>query len=101
LRNWRQSVSRWGRPIVVQNQLVEPDSAWVEDDLAVFYVEDQGVWLWAYGEGDDPPVHDRENEEGRAWQPAGVSLSQFLFQMSGVNDMPGTEIVPGVVSTRW
>ncbi len=57
----------------------------------VFYVENQGVWLWAYGEGDDPHVYDRENEDGRAWQPSGASLSDFLFQMTVVETVLGTE----------
>ena len=91
LRKWRQSVARWDRPIVVQNQLVPRDSADVEDDLVVFYVENQGIWLWAYGEGDDPPVYDRENEESRAWQPSGASLSDFLFQMTVVETVFGSE----------
>jgi hypothetical protein len=91
LRRWRQSVSRWQRRIVVQNRLVDGDRAEVEDGLAVFYVENQGVWLWAYGEGADPPVYDRENEDGRAWQPSGVSLSDFLFQMTVVETVLGSE----------
>ena len=57
----------------------------------VFYVENQGVWLWAYGEGDDPQVYDRENEDGRAWQPSGVRLSDFLFQMTVVETVFGSE----------
>jgi hypothetical protein len=89
LRTWRQSVSRWQRPIVVQNELVPSDRAQVEDGLVVFYVENQGVWLWAYGEGDDPPVYDRENEEGRTWQPSGVRLSAFLFQVTVVETIFG------------
>ena len=91
LRTWRQSVARWQRPIVVQNQLVPRNRAQVEDDLVVFYVENQGVWLWAYGEGDDPQVYDRENEGGRAWRPSGVKLSGFLFQMTVVETIFGSE----------
>jgi hypothetical protein len=67
------------------------DHAQVDNDLVVFYVESQGVWLWAYGEGDDPSVYDRENEEGRNWQPSGASLSDFLFQMTVVETVLGSE----------
>jgi hypothetical protein len=84
-------VARWERPIVVQNQLVPRDGAQIEDGPVVFYVENQGVWLWAYGEGEDPPVYDRENEEGRSWQPSGVSLSDFMFQMTVVETVWGAE----------
>ena len=39
LRKWRQTVARWDRQIVVQNQVAPRDRAQVEDDLVVFYVE--------------------------------------------------------------
>lgn len=82
LRQWRQTVSGWSNPVVVQNQMLEPDAFRTEGDISVFYVENQGVWLWGYGRGDDPPVFDRENEPERIWQPTGAVLSRFLFQVT-------------------
>jgi len=51
----------------------------------VFYVEEQGVWLWGIAEGDwladDPPVWGRENEPGTSWFQDAQSVSVFLVQM--------------------
>jgi len=62
----------------VQNHL--PTSLTRDQDKVVFYVENQGVWLWGFEPGAaDPAVWDRENQPDRAWQPTGESLSTFLL----------------------
>lgn len=83
LCEWFQVVSRWSRPIAVQNRVLGVDEVWVEDGRLVFWVENQGVWLWGVDlEGDDPRVYDRENEPGRPWQPTSVTLSVFLVHVA-------------------
>lgn len=78
LREWFEVTSRWSTPVIVQNRVErEP---WIDNGKSVVWVENQGVWLWAIDpEGDDPPVFDRENEDGVPWQPTGVPLSTFLL----------------------
>lgn len=61
LRDWFATVSRWSRPVTFQNEMLRPEERWTEDGKTVFWVENQGVWLWAYEPGaDDPAVYDRE-----------------------------------------
>ena len=49
------------------------------DDHLLFYIENQGVYQWAtLAEGDDPPVFGRYND-GEAWQPEGITLSEHLI----------------------
>jgi len=51
----------------------------VEDDHLAFYIENQGVYQWAtLPEGDDPPVFGR-HDDGEAWQPEGITLSEHLI----------------------
>jgi hypothetical protein len=47
----------------------------------VFYVENQGVYVWStLPEGEDPPVWGRFNEPGEPWTEEGMTLSEFLIQ---------------------
>lgn len=81
LREWIGRTSAWSKPLTTQNHLL--DQPTTEDDKLVFWVENQGVWLWAADRvGDDPPVHDRENLAGEPWRPTGVSLSTFLLHVA-------------------
>jgi hypothetical protein len=67
------------------NRLVPPSEIERDGDFAVFYVEEQGVYLWGIAVEDldsaDPPVWSRENEPGRAWVREAPSVSVFLVQM--------------------
>ena len=75
--------SRWSRPVASQNRVLDADSARVEDGKLVFWVENQGVWLWAVDPvGEDPEVYDRENVPGQLWQSTGVPLSAFLVHVA-------------------
>jgi hypothetical protein len=82
LRTWYDVTSRWSLP-TRQNQLLTPDQTWSERDTVVFWVENQGVWLWGTRQaGDDPPVYDRENVPGAPWQSTGQPLSAFLLHVA-------------------
>jgi hypothetical protein len=75
---WYAAEEAWARSLAIQNAIPRSSELVVEDSLNLFYVENQGVWHWAYGSGDDPDVFDRENEPGVPWSPTGASLSEFL-----------------------
>ncbi len=66
----------------VQNTL-EWDPEWARDgDKRVFYVENQGVHVWATdGDGDDAVVWGRFNQPGAVWLAEREPLSQFLLQV--------------------
>jgi len=84
LRNWITTASRWSHGVTVQNRIVRPFPDEQDPSVQVFWVENQGVWLWGYRaeSGDDPIVLDRENEPGRAWQTTNTPLSDFLLQVA-------------------
>jgi hypothetical protein len=91
-----------------QNTLLGPEEPLFDDDHLLFYVENQGVYLWAIAresgrrdapdqlrlpfedveiirgavgrEDDDPPVWGRFNEKNRPWAREEVRLSEFLIQ---------------------
>jgi hypothetical protein len=77
---WYAAEEAWGRSLAFQNMILKPSELATKDGLTLFYVENQGVWQWAYGSGADPDVFDRENEPGIPWSPTGASLSEFLVQ---------------------
>ena len=81
LREWFEVTSRWSTPLTTQNRVErEP---WTDSGKLVFWVENQGVWLWATTpDGDDPPVFDRENEDGSPWLRTGERLSTFLLHVA-------------------
>lgn len=60
------------KTICVHNTLQAPDAE------RIFYVENQGVCQWAFGEGEDPPVVVKYE---RGWKEESPSLSAFLIQM--------------------
>jgi hypothetical protein len=68
------------------NHLLAPEAVTREDGFTVFYVEEQGVWLWAIADGDldaeDPPVWGRENEPAAPWDIEAPDVSTFLVQMA-------------------
>lgn len=81
LRDWFALTARWSTPVSTQHHVLS--QPWIEDGRLVFWVENQGVWLWATtAGGDDPPVYDRENVDGEPWQPTGVALSAFLLHVA-------------------
>jgi hypothetical protein len=82
LRAWYALASRYSVPLTFHNAVVEPDQVYQEADKVVFWVENQGGYLWAAdAEGDDPMVHERADVDGAPWQPTGVPLSGFLLNV--------------------
>jgi len=78
LCGWYAAEDAWGRRLAVQNTILKAPELVAEDGLTVFYVENQGVWHWAFASGTDPDVSDRENEPRVPWSPTGATLSEFL-----------------------
>jgi hypothetical protein len=81
LRYWYQRYGQRQKTLCRQNHLLAPDELQIEEDRAVFYVENQGVYLWSTAlEGDDPPVWGRFNDQ-ESWTREEGSLSSFLIQI--------------------
>jgi hypothetical protein len=80
LCGWYAAEEAWGRPLVVQNTILKASELVAKDGFTLFYVENQGVWHWAFGSGADPDVFDRENEPHMHWSATGATLSKFLVQ---------------------
>lgn len=66
-----------------QNSLLAPDELDLERPVLVFYVENQGVYLWAARlDNENPQVVGKfNNEEGKEWQAEEESLATFLFEL--------------------
>jgi hypothetical protein len=67
------------------NDLLAPDEILTDTGHRVFYVEEQGVWLWGIAEAEwlaeDPSVWSRENRPGTPWVQDAPTVSVFLVQM--------------------
>jgi hypothetical protein len=79
---WYAAEEAWDRRLATQNEILRPSELVSEDGQTLFYVENQGVWHWAYSSGADPEVFDRENEPRVQWSPTGARLSEFLIHAS-------------------
>ena len=74
--------SAWGRPLTQQNRVLAAGELKTVLDKTVFYVENQDVWLWAFGEGTNPAVFDRENTDGSTWASSGGRGDECLFHVA-------------------
>lgn len=81
LRWWYRHAGHRESFISGQNFLRAPSELQPEaDGRAVFYVENQGVYLWSTRlEGDDPPVWGRYQRNDVPWSEEGMTLSEFLI----------------------
>jgi hypothetical protein len=81
LREFYEFAGNWPG-VIVQNRLLPPSEMWTEDGKLVFYVENQGVDIWATAptETPDAPVWVRENDPGESWFEE-EPLSRFLLQL--------------------
>lgn len=81
LRWWYQLAGRNERILSGQNKLLEPAELTLDNEgRLLFYVENQGVYLWSTTlESDDPPVWGKFNESDKPWTEEGMSLSEFLI----------------------
>jgi len=80
LKRWYSWAGQRTEIMSGQNSLKEPRELKVLDDgRLLFYVENQGCYLWAIEPHvDDPPVFGQECG-GKTWQSLGYSLSQHLM----------------------
>jgi hypothetical protein len=71
------------RDLFGQNRLVKAEDLAVEDGKLGFYIENQGVCVWAvdHPAGHDPPVFVRGNAWGDPWVEEAPTLSGFVIQM--------------------
>lgn len=81
LRWWFRLAGRRTRILSGQNDFLDPEKLVIDDDgRLLFYVECQGVHLWAtMPDGDDPIVFGRFNEPGIPWTEEGMTLSEFMI----------------------
>ena len=81
LRWWFQLAGHRSSILNYQNELIEPDELKPDNKGKIlFYVENQGVYLWSTdSEGDDPPVWGRFQEPKLHFTKEGMSLSEFLI----------------------
>jgi hypothetical protein len=81
LRWWYQLAGRRESMLSGQNKLLGPDELELDQDgRLLFYVENQGVYLWStLPEGNDPPVWGILNEGDNQWIEEGMPLSEFLI----------------------
>jgi hypothetical protein len=81
LRAFAARVRGWPDAIV-QNDLANDPDDMRDGDKRVFFVENQGVYVWATdGAGADPVVWGRFNEPGERWQAEREPMSGFLLQV--------------------
>jgi hypothetical protein len=98
LAHWYQLAGTYDRPLIHQNHLLEPAEFRRESGRVVFYVENQGVWLWGYDASDtarDPEVFDCEAEPGRQWLSTSESLSEFMLHVAVFEAILGSPVGAG------
>lgn len=77
-----QFVGQRKEVISFQNQLLNPDELDLQGPLLVFYVENQGVYLWAARiDGENPQVVGKFNQEREEWQAEEELLATFLYEL--------------------
>jgi hypothetical protein len=83
LRRWYRYGGRRSGILSHQNSLLGPDELELTaDGRLLFYVENQGVYLWCTAcRGDDPPVWGRKNKGDEPWVEEEATLSGFLIQV--------------------
>jgi hypothetical protein len=81
LRRWFRLAGHRRGVFSGQNALLAPEELTVDSDgRVIFYVENQGVYVWSTMlEGDDPPVLGRFDDPETPWTEEGVTLSEFLI----------------------
>ncbi|MCE9530263.1 MAG: hypothetical protein K8T89_03880 [Planctomycetes bacterium] len=80
LRWWYQLAGHHENIMSGQNKLLNPSELNVEEGELLFYVENQGVYLWSTNpEGEDPPVKGKFNEPDYPWIDEGMLLSEFMI----------------------
>jgi hypothetical protein len=68
--------------ICPQNKLLPLEELDLDSPQPVFYVENQGVYLWAYRAGEENPgVLGRFDEPGSGWEAEDAPLAEFLYEV--------------------
>jgi hypothetical protein len=91
LGEWWAYEDAWETSLTSQNRVLLPADVYRDAGHSVFYVENQAVWLWAYDDGSEPDVFDRENEPGIQWERVGERLSTFLHHVAVFEAVLGAE----------
>ena len=102
LANWYRLAGSRGVQLVHQNQMLDPAMFRREEDKVVFYVENQGTWLWAYDTSSDkdPLVFDREAEPERQWRSTTERLSEFLLHVAVFEAILGCAVGAAAIDCR-
>jgi hypothetical protein len=81
LREFHEFAGNWPG-VIAQNRVLAPSEMWDEDGKLVFYVENQGVDIWATVPTAllDAPVWVRENDPAEPWIEE-EPISRFLVQL--------------------
>jgi hypothetical protein len=82
LRWWYRRGGRRAKVLSHQNRLLDPHELTVDSDgRIIFYVENQGVYIWATdSRGEDPVVQRRFDAAGEPWiKPRSTSFDQGLL----------------------
>jgi hypothetical protein len=81
LVEWHKIAARWNSLLTPHNYAIPLPELTEEDGKIFFWVENQGVWEWAFDPDDkDHAVYERPpSDEPGPWLPTGESLTHFLI----------------------
>lgn len=82
LRRWYAYSAAWRRPLTQQNRILPAEDLERLGGRTVFYVENQSVWHWSFGDGPNPEVSNRANPSDDSWVPTGELLCEFLAHVA-------------------
>lgn len=83
LNAWYEATLAYSRAVTSQNRVLGPDEIVREGDKLVFWVENQHVYEWATGTGEDnPQVYERSTSVGEPWHLTGVRLTEFMVTVA-------------------
>jgi hypothetical protein len=94
LRTWYSLAASYSTPVTSHNVFLEPDRIAASDGMAVFWLENQDVYEWAFeADGAEPLVFERATVDGEPWHPTGVRLTPFLVSVAVFEAIMGAEQV--------
>ncbi len=82
--------------IIVQNHFLSPSELHVENEMLIFYAENQWCSAWAFKSSelnqDDPPVYIQKEYQTSEWIAQHKNFTEFLFPMNFLETIFGSEI---------
>lgn len=85
LREWYGLAGRLGDVWSRQDELLPPSEICIDDDVLIFYVENQAVVRWGIPcadlDRDDPPVVVESSDSSGEWLVENTTTSEFALQM--------------------